>query len=188
MGLPWVPDLDEHSDTAVLPQPREQGMEDVLVIESQPTLPAIRRSMFGMYRWIPAGKLLLAGIGIWLFIFVCFPKGVRHAPLVPACICGFIVSMFAMSAWMSLKNSRQMFNKMRSGGPLRFTATPLHMRCDFDGDSLEVTWRNVERICVSSHTVYVFISRNVAWFIPRGEHEVRLLGFARAANVGVRGA
>ncbi|UPG94666.1 YcxB family protein [Luteibacter aegosomatissinici] len=163
-------------------------MEDVLVIESQPTLPTIRRSMIGMYRWTPGGKLLLAGIGLWLLIFLCFPQGIRHAPLVPAAIGGFVVSMLAMSVWMSLKSARQLFNKTRSGGPLRFTATPLHMRCDFDGDSLEVTWKNVERVCVSAHTVYVFIGRNTAWLIPRSEHEARLLEFARAANVRVLGA
>jgi hypothetical protein len=162
-------------------------MEDVLVIEAERTVRGLRRSMFGMYRWVAAGKVMVFAIALWLIILAVFHQNIRRDFPVLAAIGGFVIAMLGMSVWQTLRESSKLAKKARGAGPLRFTATPASMRCDFDGDTLEVAWKNVHSMCVSSHTIYVFINRNIAWFIQRGDHERALFALARTGGVAMRG-
>ena len=141
-----------------------------------------------MYRWVAAGKVMVFAIVLWLVILAAFHQSIRRDYPVLAAIGGFVIAMFGMTVWQILRESSKLAKKAREAAPLRFTATAAGMRCDFDGDSLDVAWKNIHSMCASSHTIYVFINRNFAWFIQRGDHEQSLFALARASGVVMRGA
>jgi len=160
-------------------------MEDVLVIRAARTLPWLRRSMFGMYRWVPAGFVLLGALVIAVALSVS-----THGPSLVLDWVPFLVFVCVLVLWMiprHLRLARKLYLMSEISGPPVFTVTPTRIRCEHDGNTSDLSWSSIHSICVSSRTLYVFVNRHCAWFIPRGGQQDQLLATAQAAGVRIRG-
>ncbi|MGA7439288.1 MAG: YcxB family protein [Luteibacter sp.] len=160
-------------------------MQDTLVIRTDRTLPWLRRSLFGMYRWVSTGLIILVVMGFLLLLYVTDPGPSVVLNCVP-----FVVFVGIIVAWLiprHFKLAQKMFDEAQLSGPPVFTATRDRIRCDCAGNTTDLKWSSVHSVCVSSKTLYVFVNRRSAWFLPRGESEDRLINMARDAGVRIRG-
>ncbi|UPG94665.1 YcxB family protein [Luteibacter aegosomatissinici] len=159
--------------------------QDILIIRCDRTLSGLRRSVLGMYRWLPDGVLLLATT--ILMAAMCLSDHGRNPLLNWMPMLVFIAVMLALVVPRYLKIARKLYLQSREHGPPEFTVTAERIRCDNAGNSADLKWDSVHSVCVSPHTLYIFVNRRCAWFVPRGAHDERFLAMVRKANVRVRG-
>jgi hypothetical protein len=162
-------------------------LDDIVVIETQWTLPGLRRSMFGMQRWLPTIRLGLIAVAFWIVICAINVADHRPIPSIVWALIPIVLVGFALTAWQILAESRRLVARAGTAGPVRFTATPAALRSDVGGDTVEVAWPSIQRLCVSRHTIYAFLHRNHAWYIPHDESAGRLLALARSQGVRIQG-
>jgi hypothetical protein len=161
-------------------------MEDEFVIRVERPLPWLRRSLFGIYRWLPMSLIFLVVIGGVGLLGALDPGPGPFGGWLP-CLAGLGIALL----WIvprHLKLARKLYTDGKTKGEPIYTATTERIRCEYDGNVRDLQWSSVHSVCVSRHTLYVFVDRNSAWFIPRGAHEDRLIALARSARVRIRGA
>jgi hypothetical protein len=138
-----------------------------------------------MYRWLPDGLVLLATTV--LMAVMCLSDNGRSPLLNWMPMLVFVAVILAVVVPRHLKLASKLYVRSRESGPPEFTVTAERIRCDNAGDSADLKWDSVHSVCVSPHTLYVFVNRRCAWFVPRGTHDSHFLALVRAANVRIRG-
>jgi len=160
-------------------------MVDPLIIRTERTLPWLRRSLLGMYRWAPAGLAVLAtGLIVLAGISISGGQG-RWLDYVPLYI-GAIAFAIVLP-WRTHVIARKLFRMAQSHGSPVYTVDAETLRNTNGPFTTEVAWRSVHRVCVSPQAIYIFTTKNGAWLMGRGDHETRLFSLARSAGVPVVG-
>lgn len=165
---------------------RGEPEETIRIVGRDRSLGSVYRSVLGLNRWAPRSLLLCGAVaffGLLLAVMDQSDDGKSWWPFVVGVGAGTAVLLF-----QQFRMAQSLHSKGCASSRATFVATPSRIRYEMPEGSSELSWSAVDSLCVSSHTIYVFVDRSRAWLMPRGSHDERVLALARAAGARIRGA